>query len=251
MSMQLAVRRAAISVWLLIFLIGFTASGSAAPIELENDVDISWSDTPCVPSSGPSPPHAQPLCDFVDGEWRLKPEEELIRIVGAPRLVPNASNAGDLLDISVDFLDVSLDHFLGIPGNATPLILNVFDLHLNPVLRPGEAAPLQLTYFIPPSGGLTVPASDVFLKLKDFDDFGLLPVGDLIFNVMFHPRLSITDASLDRPDHVAVVTLSGAGTTEAPEVVPEPGTLFLLLSGAAITGLGARRRRSGHRHPIG
>jgi hypothetical protein len=158
--------------------------------------------------------------------------------VGAPRLVFDARNAGDLVDISVDFLDVSLSRVDGGPANGgTPLILNVFDIGLDPILRPGESVPLQLVYYIPASSTIRDPADDVFLKLGDFGDFNLLPFGDLIFTVAFDPRFALTDSSINRPDHVVTITVSGAGTTE----VPEPGTLSLLLSGLAITALRARK----------
>jgi hypothetical protein len=219
---------------MLIFLLGFTANGWAAPID--NNVDIDWSDLPCFPASGPNP-SAQPLCELVGGLWQLRPAEELIRIVGAPRLVPDASNAGDLLDISVDFVGVSLPSLAGAPGGATPFILNVFDIALNPILGPG-GGPLQLTYLLPPSP-LSVEASDALFQLGDFDLFNVLPLGDLIFAVEFDPRLGLTDRSINRPDHVATITFSGVGTT-----VPEPGTLLLLISGAAMAGMRARRRRS-------
>ena len=222
MSARTAVRCSAIPGWLLIFLIGFTANGSAALID--NDVDISWSDNPCFPASGPTT-NAQPL-------WQIRPAEELIPIVGAPRLVPNASNAGNLLEISVDFAEVSLADIN--PAGAS-FILNVFDLGLNPILGPGNV-PLQLTYLIPNSPSLTVEANDAFFKLGDFDLFPLLPPGDLIFAVQFAPRFGLTDSSINRPDHVAIITLSGVGTA-----VPEPATLLLLISGVAITGMRARR----------
>jgi hypothetical protein len=218
-----------------IVLIGLTKDVSAAPIGLDNDVDLDWADLPCQPATGPTPPAGEPLCERVDGEWRLKPVEELIQIVGAPRLVPDASDAGNLLGISVDFLAVSLE---GTPDFPTPLILNVFDVDLNPL-------PLQLTYFIPASTNQSVEAPDLLLTLSDFVGFNLLPQGDLIFTVSFDPRLALTDRSSTRPDHVVEIRFSGPGTTEAPdpEPVPEPGTLVLLLSGLAASGLGAARRR--------
>ena len=232
MSGRIPVRHAAVWVLLLTFLIGFTANGSAAPIELPNDATVQWSDAPC--QFGPAQ-----LC---------KPLDELIRILGAPRLVPDAANAGSLLDIAVDFLGVSLDANPFLPGNKTPLILNVYDLQLNPVLGPGSK-PLELTYLISPSGGLSVPANDLFLSLGDFNGYGLLPTGDLIFTVEFHPKMGITDHSPDRPGLAAVIALSGVGSTEIP--VPEPSTLVLLLFGVAITGLAARSRRFSRRRSIG
>jgi hypothetical protein len=248
MSARPAAKRAAISMWLLTFLIGVTAPGSAAPIELDNDVSVNLQNAPCFFN-----PDVRPqLCNFVDGQWVQKPGNELVRFVGAPRMVPDASNAGNLLDISVDFVGVSLQPpVVGLPGFPdTPLILNVYDLHQKPIPGPDGSVPLQLKYFIPPTPFGSGEASDVFLSLGDFDDFDLLPAGDLIFTVGFHPIFFTTDNSPDRPDHVTVITLSGVGSTEVP--VPEPSTLLLLLSGVAITGLRARRRRPGsHRHLLG
>jgi hypothetical protein len=225
-----------------IVLIGLTQDVSAAPIGLDNDVDLDWSDSPCLLGD---PPGAAPLCEQdANGQWRLKPAEELIQILGAARLVPDASNAGDLLLIAVDFLDVSLVRIDGAPHDgATPLILNVYDVNLNPFLV--NDVPLQLTYYIPPSCCLNTESVDLSLRLGEFENFNLLPQGDLIFTVSFDPRLALTDRSSTRPDHVVEIRFSGPGTTEAPdpEPVPEPGTLVLLLSGLAASGLGAARRR--------
>jgi PEP-CTERM motif len=240
MGTRVRMRLAVISALSLVLLIGLAPKAFAAPLVLDNDVGVQWSDSPCFPNNAELPRGAPGLCDFVDGLWRIKPGAELLLVVGAPRLVPDASNAGDLLEIAVDFLSVGLDLFGGpFPGNSTPLFLNVFDTDANPVLRPGEDVPLQLTYLFAPTG-LSVPASDVVLKLGSFDGFGLLPQGeDVIFTVAFRPRLGITDGSPSRPDHAAIITFSGPGT-----VVPEPGTLVLLLAGVTGTGLGARWRRA-------
>jgi hypothetical protein len=219
-------RLASISVVLLVFSTGVARNASAGPIELENDVSVSWADLPITVK--PS------LC---------APGIDCIPIFGAPRLVPDARNAGNLLDIAVDFLGVSLQSpNPGDPFMATPFVLSVFDVDANPIFRPGGSVPLQLTHFIAPSGGLSIPATDFVLNLGAFDDFGLLPQGDVIFTVGFKPTFAITDRSPTRPDQAAIITLSGAGT-----VVPEPSTLVLLLTGLAGTGLGARRLRVGHR----
>jgi hypothetical protein len=242
MPARVQTRLASISIVLLMFLIGIARNASAAPIELENDANISWSDSPCFGD----PIRALPLCNFVNGEWRLKPDAELLLVNGAPRLVPDASNAGNLLQVAVDFLGVSLDSFAGPPsfppGGVTPLFLNVFDVNGNPILRPGGSDPLQLTHFIAPSPSLSVEATDFVLNLGAFVDFGLLPPGDVIFTVSFNPHFGITDGSLTRPDRAAIITLSGAGT-----VVPEPSTLLLSLAGLAGAGLATGRRRLGHR----
>ena len=238
MSARAALRRGAVLAGLGILLFGFTRDVSAAPIGLDNDIDLDWSDSPCFLGD---PPSAAPLCDQdANGDWHLKPVDELIQIVGAPRLVPDASNVGDLLMISVDFLEVSLVGIAGAPENgATPLILNVYDTNLNRITL--NNVPLVLTYYLAPSSGLTTESSDLLLKLSQFQNFNLLPDGDLIFTVTFDPNFALTDSSLTRPDHVVEMTFSGPGSTETSDV-PEPGTLVLLLSGLAITGLRARKR---------
>jgi PEP-CTERM motif len=230
MQARVPIRLAAISVVLSVFLIGLARDASAAPLVLDNDVDVSWADSPC----GPSFTHIPTLC--------LDP----LLVFGAPRFVVDARNVGDLLKVEVDFLSVAIEP--NPPGNNT-LFLNVGDVALNQVLRPGTDIPLRLSYSFPVSGfdaNGRIPASDVVLTLPDFEGFDVLPQGDLFFTVSFVPRLSFSgiDGSPGRPAYAAIITLSGPGT-----VVPEPGTLILLLAGLATTWLGARWRHADRHGP--
>jgi hypothetical protein len=220
-------RLASISVVLLVFSTGVARNASAGPIDLENDATVAIANTPPATCCG-------------------------ALIIGAPRLVPDMSNAGDLLLFTLHFLDMSVqnlqfDSFIG---------LNIADAGGNEVFQPGQNIPLQLTYAIPtsssaPNGGL-LPASDIIANLGSFDGFGLLPAGDLLFTVTLALSVDLpfgqvfrindpTDPNNSRTT-AATLTVTGPGT-----VVPEPSTLVLLLAGLAGTGLGARRLRVGHR----
>ena len=209
----------ALTVLIAIVLFCAPITAIAAPISLDNDVDVSWADIPCQ----------------VDPALCVDP----ILVFGAPVIVPDAADAGDLLHIDVDFLSVGLNETLAGPGTPTPLILNVGDASFNEVFIPGTATPLRLTYLINPSGLIT-EAPDLQLTLNDFSGFDLLPDGDLVFTVTFKPRLSLIDRSADRPDQAVIVTVSGAGS---PVSVPEPTSLWLSTIGIAAACV-ARKRRS-------
>jgi hypothetical protein len=229
MHARIAMRRAAISVTSVLFLTGFAWTASAAPIDLENSVDVGWSDVPCIPT--PS------LCSITGGMPVL--------VFGAPRFVPDARNVRDLLNVYVDFYSVSFT--TPNPGESNTLFLNVGDSALNEVLLPDNTA-LRLSYAFPEPVAGFVPATDVGLTLLNFEGSALLPPGDLFFTVDFNPRMGLTETGPDRPAQAAIITLSGPGI-----VVPEPASFVLLLSGLTSVGLGVGWRRIRRRasHPIG
>src|SRR5688572_27009645 len=218
-------RRKLVSFVVAILVAGFASNAAAAPIELENDADISWANNPnCILI----PALCEPL------------------IIGAPRLVPNMSSAGDLLLFTFDFHDVSVIDFIG----PSVLTLNIGDAAGNEVFRPGGGStPLRLTYTIPlsgdnPNGAGSLPAQDLTVNLGSFVDFGLLPAGDLLFSVTLDLRLDLPLGGVfragDGRTQAATLIITGPG---APLQVPEPGALALVLTGLAGAGLGARWRR--------
>ena len=238
MRAQIGPRRVAISAVWLFLLTGLAWDASAGTIELDNDVGVVWQNDPnCVLA----PALCKPL------------------VIGAPRrLVPDMSNAGNLLQFIIDFHAMSVDtstQFLG---------LNIADANANEVFRsdrPGEDIPLQLTYPIPlsarnPDGTGFLPATDIVVNLERFNDFGLLPPGDLLFTVTFRPQLALPFnqvfgfANRDGSRTEAVtLTITGPGTV----TVPEPATLVFLLSALTSVGLSAGWRRIRRRasRPIG
>lgn len=206
-----------VSVGFSIFMAGFAWNAAAAPIELDNDASASWANNPdCV--SAPA------LCEPL--------------IVGAPRLVPDMSTTGNLLLFTLDFHDVSVSDFLG----PSELILNLGDA------ATGESLPLKLIYTIPvsadnPNGAGFLPANDLTVNLGSFTNFGLLPLGDLLFTVTLNLHLDLplgdTFGPGDTRTEAATLYITGPGT---PVSVPEPATIVLLLAGLASAGLGARWR---------
>ena len=214
-----------IAVVSFVVLTGLAWSASAAPIELENDVGVAWQDSPnCILT----PALCEPL------------------VIGAPRLVPDMSNAGDLLQFIIDFHAMSV-------VLPSALLLNIADAEGNVVFRsdrPGEDTPLQLTYSIPlsdvnPNGPGRLPATDIVVELGGFNDFRLLPAGDLLFTVTFFPRLALPfNQVFDRATNngrtqAVTLTVAGPGTV----AVPEPATFVLLLAGLASVGLTLGWRR--------
>jgi hypothetical protein len=153
------------------------------------------------------------------------------------------SNSGDLLSFFLDFEAVSVsDSFV---FGESHIFLNIADSTGNEIFRPGENVPLQLSYFIPSSephpGGIgLLPATDLTVKLGSFNDFALLPPGDLLFTISLSLGLELPFShSFEDPlTKVATLTVSGPGV-----VVPEPGTLSLVLTGLAAISLKARKRR--------
>jgi len=186
----------------------------AAPIDLGNDVNVDWQNELFC---------AEQAQDF--------PELCSIPVFGAPRLVSDARNSGSSLKILVDFIDSE------VAGPST-LVLNVGDSLLNQILLPGTFTPLTLTYDF--GFGTGDPLS---LTMADFQNFNLLPAGDLVFTVggrfdLSNPGGAPFDPSRKEPG--ATITLSGAGTVLS---VPEPGVLSLLLCGLTGAALGTIRRR--------
>ena len=213
-----------IAVLSLAWTMGFTVPAFAAPIDLGNDTSTPWADNP---------------------DCQARPEFCTILIFGAPRLVPDMSNSGDLVSFFLDFETISVSNdFVDGTSNIT---LNIADSNGNEIFRPGENVPLQLTYFVPssdphPGGSGLLPATDLTVKLGSFNDFALLPPGeDLLFTVSLTLGLELPFSYTFENNpltKVATLTVSGPGT-----VVPEPSTLSLVLTGLAAISLRARKRR--------
>jgi len=210
-------RLAPTAVVLLAWVSSLAPHASAQPLELENDASVSWANNPnCI--------QLPALCNPL--------------IIGAPRLVPDMSDTGDLLLFLLDFHDVSVSNFT---MNPSFIGLNIAD-------DGGNALPLQLTHLIPTSspnvgGSGLLPADDLLVNLGSFNGFNLLPAGDLLFTVTLRLALDLPFGQVFNNDtthtQAATLTISGPGT-----VVPEPSTLVLLLAGLVSAGLGTRWRRS-------
>jgi hypothetical protein len=229
MHARIGMSLAAISVTSVLFLTGLPWDGFAASIDLSNDVSVGWGD-------GPNCNRAPALCDPATA----------VLVEGAPRFVPDASNAVDSLKVSVQFFGVTIDTpgANGLCGGCdNNLYLNVGDAALNEVFR-SDGSPLLLHTFLPTHPYL---AENVTLTLRDFDNSELLPPGDLFFTVTWHPDF-VSFSVPDGTEHAARVDFSGPGT-----VVPEPSTLVLLLSGLTSLGIGAgwRSIRERASHQIG
>src|SRR5262245_5429571 len=213
-----------LSVVFSIFVAAFACNAAAAPLELENDASVSWANSPncqLVPA----------LCNPL--------------IVGAPRLVPNMSTAGNRLLFTLDFQDVSVSNFRLRPSL---IILNIGDAAGNEVFQPGGTTPLHLSYVVPlsaanPNGPGLLPANDLTVNLGSFTNFGLLPAGALLFTVTLQLDLDLplgdTFGAGDTRTEAATLYITGPGTTVS---VPEPATFVLLLAGLACAALAARWR---------
>jgi len=199
-----------------------SAKAVAKSIDLDNDVNVDWqNDLNCGSNPGEFAQFPEIVCS--------------IPVIGAPRLVPDARNAGTLLKIGFDLIESEV--------SDAELILNVGDSNLNEIFLPGASDPLTLRYQIP-SGAYDF----LGLVLANFEGFAELPAGDLVFSVggSFAFNLPDNDGSFppSRKEPGARITLSGPGTVLS---VPEPGVLSLLLCGLAGAALGTtRRRRRGH-----
>lgn len=217
MQARIRLRSAAVSVASFLFLTGLAWDTFASPIELENSADAGWAD---APNCNLAPALCHPL------------------VVGAPRLVPDMSNAGSLLQFLLDFHAVSVTNFRFPSSLPSFLALNIADANGNDVFRPSQDTPLQLIKFIAtsspnPNGPGFLPASDLIFDLGSFESFDLLPAGDLLFTVTLSLQLGLPfNQTFDRNNNgrteAATLTITGPGT-----VVPEPDTLVLLLAGLA------------------
>ena len=191
----------------------------AAPI-IDNNVDIEWSQV------------GGEACDLF-GLCRTA-----VTIIGAPRLVEDASDAGD--DV---FFDITV---------ISPQLFNGMDLHLavgDPsfeALTDASGNPLFLdlvltgqmpfaAFFGPAVGGVATRR----ITLDDFSNFTALPVGtDIVFSISGFFSGSFRAVGPDGPPpYGATIIVSGAGTA-----VPEPATSVLLLTGMAMA-FGVRRLR--------
>jgi hypothetical protein len=205
--------RTALTIALAACLVVIASDGVyAARIVLSNDVDISWNQFGIVCSEG-----APENCP-------------IIPILGAPRLVPDASGSGD---------SVLFDVVLSGEGNSdeifqVDLLLHVADTSEMEIILP-DGSPLQLTFTHDFSQGNLQAAT-----LGQFTNFNLLPQGEtVLFTVDADFRSSLFPGVSP-----ALVTVSGAGTEySSVQPIPEPSTLLLLGSGAAEIVRRRYRRR--------
>lgn len=198
---------------LLITLALSNVPALAKPIPLDNDVDVQWS------VLFPRDCTVDPVCPPVV-------------VDGAPRLIPDASDAGD---------DVFIDLLVDINVSNLTLGFNVLDELGNPI-------PQQLGPFAVP-----LPFDDpgeVHLTLGDFPNFDLLPEDVPLIFTLF---ATVKGTNSLNGDPAAIITLSGDGTpiteVETGEV-PEPATLLLVGTGIAAVVRSRARARSKKRPPI-
>ena len=161
-----------------------------------------------------------------------------VTIIGAPRLVEDASSAGDTvffaiavvspqlfngMDLRLDVGDTSFEELTD--ANGDPLHL---DLQL--------IGPMAFANFFGPAvNGVATRR----ITLDDFSNFNALPVGaDIVFSISGFFAGSFRAVGRNGPPpYGATITVSGAGTP-----VPEPATLVLLLTGMGMA-FGVRRFR--------
>ena len=191
----------------------------AAPI-IDNNVDIEWSQV------GGDACTNFGLC-VTD-----------VTIIGAPRLVEDASSAGDTVLFTIAVVSPQL-------FNGMDLRLNIGDTSFEQ-LTDANGDPLHLDlllfgqmafadFFGPAVNGVATRQ----VTLDDFSNFNALPVGiDIIFSITGSFAGSFRAVGPNGPPpYGATITVSGAGTA-----VPEPATVVLLLSGIGMA-LGVRRFR--------
>ena len=192
----------------------------AAPI-IDNNVDIEWSQV------------GGEACELF-GLCRTD-----VTIIGAPRLVEDASQAGDTV-----FFDIAV---------VSPQLFNGMDLRLAvgdtsfEELTDANGDPLHLDlvlngalaftdFFGPPVNGVATRR----ITLDDFSNFNALPVDtDIVFSIngFFAGSFRAIPQNGPPPPYGATIIVSGAGTQ-----VAEPATLVLLLTGMG-TAFGVRRFR--------
>jgi hypothetical protein len=208
----------------LVFLVaieiasGFSTNAAAAPIELDNNVDITWS---------------QIGADFCTNFGRCTND---VTVFGAPRLVPNAREVGTEVVFDIDI--VSPEYFV-----AVFLSLQIGDPTQEELLV--NDVPLVLTFladgdeFTTLIGGQTGLAH-VRLTLDQFANFSMLPqAADVTFSlsgVFAGSGRACSTCGGEPLVYGATINVNGAGT---PLSVSEPASLVLLLAGLG-TGLGAR-----------
>jgi hypothetical protein len=202
----------------IFFVAGFARGVAAAPIELGNDVDISWSRV------GGDACQLQGLC------------RTAVDVLGVPRQVLDAGSVGDQVFFDVDVVNPQLFGGLSLRvhiGDASTLE----EVMVLEFTRLGE---FEWDALFNDAVGF----GHVRLTLSEFDGFEALvlnPTYDIVFSMsgVFEGSTAAVGASF--PTYGATISVSGAGTP-----VPEPATAALLITAIGV-GLSASSRRFGRR----